>query len=1428
LQEKLGEGAMGVVWKAFDLTTGSFVAIKVMKDASDRVAVELFERERQALLRLNHPNIVPIREVGAIEHNSHRMPFFVMPLLEGSTLADMIKDASARLTVAGIVEIASQVCKGLHAAHQKGFIHRDLKPSNIFVMPDDTAQIIDFGIVHLANEESMTGFKGTPQYTSPEQAQGQVKKLGPASDIFSLGVVLYEALTRRKPFARNTVDETFEAVCKYMPPSVSEINPSVDRLVSQVVQKCLAKQPINRFNTVRDVGETLQNAYHNKPIPMFDVSLIQPRIDRVKDAIEAQDYVLASEILAKLESEGHLDPQITGLRDRIEIAVTQKQIRQLLEIAKARSEQGENVLALDKICEVLKLDPENTEASALRKLVETQISEKQINEWLDLAESHLRNRDFLAARHAAEQVLTIRPGDIRALEKLEKIESTEVEAKQIREQKDHLYTAAMRAYQNYEIDTAVSKMDRLFALAHDHPEADVPERDAVYQSFYKEVVSERETRSRGLEEVQRLKAEKKFEAAKAKCNDFLMKHPNDGTFEKLKFQIEDAERQELSAYIADVSSRVELEPDLDRCVNILREACERYPAEPHFTRQLKLYRERRDLVNSIVAKARQFEERAQFAEAYSELDFLRNIPPQYPGLAFELERLKKKRDEQVLEEKKGRVVEKTQHLIESRAYAKAIELAILSLQEYPGDAELERLLVNAEEELEHVRESKKLFEEGQEAYREKDFPTAAELLRSALALDSRNRALRDVLINALVEQARAVVGENWRSAEPLYEEAVKLDAAHPSVRSLKAAIDDAKQSESVTQYIQEVKSLGASGDHRAAAERLKDALAKHPNDPRLRQHDSAIQRNLIELKRTESRKNDKAELERQRQVLDQNPDLTKVKEVLETSYTIQAKHPGDAEIGQLFGEIREAATRMYPEPEPVADQEGGGRAHLVERIGAAIKGVTGRVSGLTGRWLILALGAVAAVLLVVGVIYEVITHRESNQVSHNAESRPASIKVQVTTDPPDSTITVNGKPLTERTLELKPGTYSVKASRIGYKTKEESRTPQSEWKLTLEPEPLHISVQAPVKKGVVQLDGAAAANVTDGGADYEMAPDNQSHTLRLLSGGQPVFSMDFKALPGACPQVTSLNSKDMLVIASLGSEARLHSGAPLHNMQLGDQPVGPVTVVGVDLPQLTDQNHDLRFVVGATTGTVAIDVTNAPQLIAHNLTSDVQVVITSNVPAATLTVNQQIVKPQPDHSWQFSRPPGNYSFTLSAEGFYSETKSLHLAVGWPVNRYVRLMAKTTPPPPAATLVLNNVPRGSSVFLDQQLLGTAAADGTFPDTQIPLGDHVIEIRKDGYQSSNSFRHNFASGSRVPHDCSDMLTGILRFTFSFKGWVTVSRNLPGEKAINVTNDHPTVHLQPGTYKITVHADGNFTPDSVTVVAGETQSVELKAAQ
>src|SRR5215467_11688220 len=218
--ERLGGGGMGEVYSALDLDYDPprEVVIKTIRDASDPTSLELFKRECSVLMSFTHPNVIEIYDTGDSDDRGTSKPFFVMARLRGVTLAEIIKDSPQNLTVQRTIDIIYQVCRGLQAAHEKGLVHRDIKPSNIFVLEDDSVKVIDFGVAHLVSAETI-GAKGTLYYMAPEQFEG--RPITPATDIFSLGVVCFEALTRRRPFGGSTPDEIRAEILRTMPPPAS-------------------------------------------------------------------------------------------------------------------------------------------------------------------------------------------------------------------------------------------------------------------------------------------------------------------------------------------------------------------------------------------------------------------------------------------------------------------------------------------------------------------------------------------------------------------------------------------------------------------------------------------------------------------------------------------------------------------------------------------------------------------------------------------------------------------------------------------------------------------------------------------------------------------------------------------------------------------------------------------------------------------------------------------------------------------------------------------------------------------------------------------------------------------------------------------------------------------------------------------------------
>ena len=249
----IGEGGMGRVYEATDPVIGRRVAIKVISLGTDTPEGRArFFREAQAAGGLSHPNIITIHDIGG---DAGESPYIVMEFLEGSDLS--LQLAGAPMAIEKKVQIAVDICDGLAHAHERGIIHRDIKPANVFITAQGHAKIVDFGLARgEASDITHTGaILGTPNYMAPEQIRGEA--IDQRADIFSVGVVLYELFSGRKPFAGDSVASTIYKVLQTEPPLIHTVDTALPPALSNVIQRAIAKDKTQRYQAVRELHDAL-------------------------------------------------------------------------------------------------------------------------------------------------------------------------------------------------------------------------------------------------------------------------------------------------------------------------------------------------------------------------------------------------------------------------------------------------------------------------------------------------------------------------------------------------------------------------------------------------------------------------------------------------------------------------------------------------------------------------------------------------------------------------------------------------------------------------------------------------------------------------------------------------------------------------------------------------------------------------------------------------------------------------------------------------------------------------------------------------------------------------------------------------------------------------------------------------------------------
>ncbi|QTD53043.1 serine/threonine protein kinase [Sulfidibacter corallicola] len=381
LLEVLGRGSMGVVYKALDPRIGKLAAIKTMnqKILGNPDLQERFFREGAILGQLQHRNIINVYNVGADGDNY----YIAMEYLEGISLDKLVKK-EGRLKPVRALELVKQVCDGVYAAHKQSIIHRDIKPANIFITGDDYVKVLDFGVASFQNSQLTNSgvLLGTINYMAPEQITGV--KVDYRSDIFSIGVILYELLSGTNPFLGRNISQTMVRLVNENPKPI----PAIPRRLQHILDQALEKERERRYRSCKLMASDIEMVLRSEELDEIPYELedeesrenllqkmIGLRIDVIKSAIKNEDFEQAEELIGQLKrvDRGKENArELTHMLERARRAHQEKAlfVEQLTQetLAKANEHMSSRhyVAAIELCDKVLKMKPGHLDARVIR------------------------------------------------------------------------------------------------------------------------------------------------------------------------------------------------------------------------------------------------------------------------------------------------------------------------------------------------------------------------------------------------------------------------------------------------------------------------------------------------------------------------------------------------------------------------------------------------------------------------------------------------------------------------------------------------------------------------------------------------------------------------------------------------------------------------------------------------------------------------------------------------------------------------------------------------------------------------------------------------------------------------------------------------------------------------------------------------------
>lgn len=1426
LKHIIAQGGMGVLHQAYDSVTKRDVAIKTIRNVPDELLDEYlrtFQAEIQALSTLHHPHIIEFYDVGVLEEAGQQKPFFVMPLLEGTGLDELLRRGPG-LSIDHCLHILAQVCLGLHAAHCKGIIHRDVKPSNVFVLPDWTVKLIDFGVARVREAHTSAYRKGTLRYMAPEQLEGHTSA---ATDLFALGVMAYEMLTLHHPFERETDVATIDAIRKWMPPPVSDINPAVTLPLARVIHKALAKRPEDRYLDLIRFREVLLRLQRNEPVELSDPEVIRQRLARAAAAFQRDEHEMAEEILRELDLEGHLDEGILALRRQVTQVRNRSRVEALLRQARRYQDEGtELTLARQKVMEALEIEPEHPGARQLKGEIEAREAERVIERRLRLAADHAGQHSYENARQELRAILKARPHHVEAAQRLQKLDFDERDYERDRQKADGLFQEAQSAFRSGDLTAALSKIESVLTLDRRAPDRREPQKAVAHQQLFEKAHAAHAAVTAANTEARRHLDRKEFRQAAEVCDRALAEAPSSPMLLALKAEIDDRRRLHRSERIVEVDQQVRAEPDLVKKVQILKTAAQEHPGDEEFEKRLENARQQRDYAQGIVQKARQAEEGQQFSEALNHWQLLKGIHPLFPNIDAEINRLTVRlRQHEEMQRRADWTGLVDRHRLLGQ-HEEALLVLLNAREQYPDDTGLRTLEEQLRQQVERTSSARTLAEQAQVLAGFGETEQALALLRQAVELDPNNAHLRVLLVNALVREAGARQEEDAPRAKELAREAQRFDSLNSAATSIQLLVGDQLRERDVETCLAEARQRQGTGDLEGALEQVKGMLRRSPGDPRLAQLRSVLEQEMQQANRQRARQQDVEQLLQLQGRVAQPLDMAQSRILLGEVQTIAGRHADDQEVRTLYGSLERklsAMIRAYeastepaagssapappppvPQPPPVARREpalpprwkewlarglGEARAAVQWGQGQAGKGVgqaRARMAGASGRVDLRAVssrqwayaGGTLAVVLVAGIAV-LAWPREGGATGGTAREPTTTVAtifpVNITSDPPGAEVRVNGElrgkaPLR---LTLSKGSYILDARLDGHKDANRDLrvegTPLPAVELRLEPLPPTLRATSQIGDAELILDDQRVCALTAREAEcIGPALEPRRHTLVFRASGA-VWEFPFTASATGPPVFEKLPARlpiRLVFLHQAAGKARLFSNIA-GPVSLAGRPMPAVSMEGVDIDALPPGEHRLGFSEGGRRVETTLAVTPAPALyvLAYADLNVGGLQVTSNVEGAQVYLDGELQRRTiTDGLWSArSLSAREHRVRVVSEGHLEEPERVVVVRRSAVERVDFALR---PKPTHGEIVLTGGLPGTTVLVGGQVVGTIGQDGRLTLPKVTPGEITIELRPPAGYTGKTLTRRVVAGEEVALTRDDLLMSRARVRVTFK--------------------------------------------------------------